>query len=287
MRVLFLISFVLVIFCFISSFSFLIGVLLELTVLLSIVFFIRDSLLLILISFELSTLPILFIIFIYGSQPEISSACYYLVVYSLVGGLPFLVGVGMVRSLEEGWILFFNKRIILFLLPFVVKLPSYFFHLWLPQAHVEAPTEGSIVLASIILKLGSFGLFRLRILSSSFLFVLRVVGVLVRPLVALVQRDLKSLVAYRRVAHMAILRFSLWCVSLRSFFARWVIQVRHGFVSALLFYLVGGIFHKRGSRLLYFRKDSNFYLFFVCCVFNSGGPISLSFWEKFPFLWLF
>lgn len=159
----------------------------------------------------------------------------------------------------------------------MVKLPSYFFHLWLPQAHVEAPTEGSIVLASIILKLGSFGLFRLRILSSSFLFVLRVVGVLVRPLVALVQRDLKSLVAYRRVAHMAILRFSLWCVSLRSFFARWVIQVRHGFVSALLFYLVGGIFHKRGSRLLYFRKDSNFYLFFVCCVFNSGGPISLSF----------
>lgn len=230
-----------------------------------------------LVFFEITTLPMLFIIFMFGSQPELRLACYYLGVYSLVGGLPLIVGVGASLGLEEAWVVEKRKRRALLLFPFLVKLPSYFFHLWLPQAHVEAPTEGRMVLASVILKLGSFGLFRLRLNLGGFLFLLRVVGALLAPLIALTQRDVKGLVAYRSVAHMAVLRLSLWCLTVFRFLGRWVVQVRHGFVSALLFFMVGNSSHKKGRRLLYFSSDGNFVLFFICCMFNAGAPISLSF----------
>jgi NADH:ubiquinone oxidoreductase subunit 4 (subunit M) len=170
-----------------------------------------------------------------------------------------------------------SKSNILICLPFLVKLPSYFFHLWLPKAHVEAPTTGRIILAAVLLKLGSFGLFRLSFNFPILVFTLRVIGLVIPPIIALFQRDTKRLVAYSSIGHIALLVLSLWNLTLNSLYRGWLIQIRHGFVSGLLFFIVGSRAHKAGSRLIYYFNYNSFILFFTVCIFNAGGPIRLPF----------
>jgi len=131
--------------------------------------------------FELSLIPILLIILGWGYQPERLQAGLYMMLYTLFGSIPLLFSlVYFSSSLGTSGFLSSGLRVLyggfyggwfvfLFTLAFLVKTPIYFFHLWLPKAHVEAPTGGSMILAGVLLKLGSYGLIRFRCFLSSFL----------------------------------------------------------------------------------------------------------------------
>lgn len=146
----------------------------------SIIFFYSTTYIWLFISLELSLFPILFLVLGYGIQLEKISATYYLLLYTLVGALPLLVVIsylGVSERLERKRKL--SREIKLFIsLPFLVKFPIYLFHLWLPKAHLEASTLGSILLASILLKLGRMGyLFISTSIISRIVLLVRLVGI--------------------------------------------------------------------------------------------------------------
>ncbi len=139
---------------------------------------------------------------------------------------------------------------------FLVKLPLYFLHSWLPKAHVEAPTAGSVLLAALLLKLGSVGV--LRVSCFDFMFFVLLLGVclfggIVGGLCAIGQRDLKALVAYSSVSHMNFLLAVVCCGVVSGEAGAWVVMVAHGLVSRGLFYVCGVSFYGLGSRKVYFR----------------------------------
>jgi len=129
------------------------------------------------IFFEAVLIPIIIIVFKWGNQPERLQAGKYILLYTLLGSLPLLIillGVRSVSSISWSYIGLFNCRlrklsIFLLLLAFLVKIPIYGVHLWLPKAHVEAPVAGSIILAGVLLKLGGYGYIRIRTFISTYI----------------------------------------------------------------------------------------------------------------------
>lgn len=144
-------------------------------------------------------------------------------------------------------------RALLFL-PFLIKLPVYIFHIWLPKAHVEAPVYGSIILAAILLKIGVYGVFRVRPLipfdRKLFMGVAAGLGACVCRLVALAQSDLKALIAYSRVVHMGLLVLSATLGGPWVFKASILMCLGHGITSSGLFYAATAQYQRKGSRLI-------------------------------------
>jgi NADH-quinone oxidoreductase subunit M len=147
-----------------------------------------------------------------------------------------------------------------FFAAFAVKVPIFPFHTWLPDAHVEAPTEGSVDLAAILLKMGTYGFMRIvlplfpnTVLHSTVQAVilgLAVAGIVYAALVALVQEDFKRLVAYSSVSHMGFVILGIFALSVQSLQGAMMVQLAHGISSAMLFLLIGMIYDRRHSRLL-------------------------------------
>ena len=147
---------------------------------------------------------------------------------------------------------FFSFSVFLTFFVFAVKFPVFLFHSWLPRAHVEAPTIGSVILAACVLKLGSYGVCRVLFVlggsAKSWFVCLGCLGAFASCLVCFFSSDLKSLVAFSRVFHISFLFCSVVFSSERAFIASLVVSVSHGFCSALLFFYVGGgydFFHSR------------------------------------------
>jgi NADH-quinone oxidoreductase subunit M len=147
-----------------------------------------------------------------------------------------------------------------FFLAFAIKVPMFPFHTWLPDAHVEAPTAGSVLLAGILLKMGTYGFLRFALplfpavalhpAIQAGVVGLSLVGIVYGGLVAMVQPDFKKLVAYSSVAHLGFVMLGIWALTLQSVQGALLIMINHGISTGALFFLAGMLYERRHSRLI-------------------------------------
>lgn len=251
-------------------------------------FFGTSNLIAIYIAYERLIFFILLIIFLYGRQPEKVGASFYIITYTGGASLPFLYVVFNLETWPCSIVVrpFFGRLIITI---FAVKSPIFMLHVWLPKAHVEAPTVGSILLAGILLKVGVYGTMRvlsivnMRVRWVSFFSFL---GFLFSGIFSLTSSDTKVLRAYSRVVHINLVLYGLSLVRLCSRRGSVTLCVAHGFVSTLLFYIVGILYRANGSRIIYISRGLRTYYPYLLLLFlgvvagNIGVPPLLSFWGE-------
>nr|YP_009926429.1 NADH dehydrogenase subunit 4 [Metacarcinus magister]QNH68772.1 NADH dehydrogenase subunit 4 [Metacarcinus magister] len=252
------------------------------------------------ISFESSLIPTLILILGWGYQPERIQAGVYMLFYTLTFSLP-LFGSLLACFYFQGSLVInlsspvecgeFLKGLWYFstILAFLVKLPMYMFHLWLPKAHVEAPVAGSMILAGVLLKLGGYGLVRVLILFQSvsqdysWLWVsLGLIGGAYISLVCLRQVDMKSLIAYSSVAHMSLVLCGLMVFSWWGLSGAVIVMVGHGLCSSGLFCLANIVYERTGSRSLLISKGLLSFMpsmglwWFLLSISNMASPPTLN-----------
>nr|UJG45275.1 NADH dehydrogenase subunit 4 [Azelia zetterstedtii] len=219
--------------------------------------------------FESSLIPTLFLILGWGYQPERLQAGMYLLFYTLLVSLPMLIGIFYLYK-TTGTMNFyllnnymFNFEILYFslVMAFLVKMPMFLVHLWLPKAHVEAPVSGSMILAGVMLKLGGYGLLRvfsfIQLMGLKFNFIwvsISLVGGVLVSLICLRQTDLKALIAYSSVAHMGIVLAGLMTLTYMGICGSYTLMIAHGLCSSGLFCLANISYERLGSRSLLINK---------------------------------
>lgn len=217
--------------------------------------------------FEISLIPIFILVIGWGYQPERTKASIRLLFYTLTGSLPllgFFLYMGSkfdsnVLSSDLGNLPFNNLVSLAALRAFLIKTPMFLTHLWLPKAHVEAPVFGSMLLAALLLKLGTFGIFiylDLLNFSISGIFVFSIAFVSTVSVRAICFRllDIKIIVAYSSVAHMGIVLFLLYLSNTSRLQSGILIMLAHGFRSAALFFMVHVQYTRSHRRALLISK---------------------------------
>ena len=239
--------------------------------------FIALDLFLFYVYFELTLIPMYFIIGIWGGTNRVYAAIKFFV-YTMTGSLLMLVAIVVLVwkvQAATGQLSFGYEHLLrnagaagsaapwlfaAFALAFAIKVPIFPFHTWLPDAHVEAPTAGSVLLASVMLKIGTYGFLRFAVpffpevaLSptvSALMVTLAVIGVIYGALVALVQPDFKKLVAYSSVSHLGFVMLGIWGGTMQSVQGALVVMISHGLSTGALFLLIGMMYERRHTRLL-------------------------------------
>nr|BBI37688.1 NADH dehydrogenase subunit 4 [Trimmatom pharus] len=223
------------------------------------------------VMFEATLIPTLIIITRWGNQTERLNAGTYFLFYTLAGSLPLLVALLLLQN-STGTLslltLHYSPAVPMLsmadklwwagcLLAFLVKMPLYGLHLWLPKAHVEAPIAGSMVLAAVLLKLGGYGMMRMMVilepltkqLSYPFI-VLALWGVIMTGSICLRQTDLKSLIAYSSVGHMGLVAGGILTQTPWGFTGALILMIAHGLTSSALFCLANTNYERTHSRTM-------------------------------------
>jgi proton-translocating NADH-quinone oxidoreductase chain M len=236
--------------------------------LLIIVFTILD-LVLFYVFFEAILIPMFLIIGVWGSRERRIRAAYMLFFYTLIGSVLMLLAILAIyaitgttdyqillitpfdESLQKVfWIAFFAS--------FAVKVPMVPVHIWLPEAHVEAPTAGSVILAGVLLKLGSYGLIRFSmplfpvatIFYTPLVYTMAAIAVIYTSLTAIRQTDMKRIIAYASVAHMNVILVGMFALNAQGLEGAMIQQLAHGLVSSALFLCVGVLYDRHHTRLV-------------------------------------
>ncbi len=238
--------------------------------------FVSLDLILFYVFWEVMLLPMYFLIGIWGGERRIYAAVKFFI-YTMSGSLLMLAGiitlyfynkaesfdlVGIVDRLAAGQIRFSptveHLLFLAFFLAFAIKVPLFPFHTWLPDAHVEAPTAGSVILAGVLLKMGTYGLLRFclplfpqaSLSFAPYIAVLAIIGVIYGALVAMVQPDVKKLVAYSSVSHLGLVVLGIFAFNLPAIEGATYQMLNHGISTGALFLLVGMIYDRRHTRAI-------------------------------------
>ena len=245
--------------------------------------------------FEAVLIPMFLIIGIWGGERRIY-ASFKFFLYTLLGSVLMLIAIIFIyqktNSMNINFLqgnYFFSKKVqiylwLAFFASFAVKIPMWPFHTWLPDAHVEAPTAGSVILAGVLLKMGGYGFIRfsLGILPEASAFfmpliiILSSIAIVYTSLVALAQEDIKKLIAYSSVAHMGIVTIGIFIVNQQGLEGAMLQMISHGIVSAALFLCVGVIYDRMHTRNISFygglvNKMPKYSVVFMLFVLASIG----------------
>nr|YP_011017600.1 NADH dehydrogenase subunit 4 [Bostrychia moritziana]WQF69400.1 NADH dehydrogenase subunit 4 [Bostrychia moritziana]WQF69423.1 NADH dehydrogenase subunit 4 [Bostrychia moritziana] len=254
------------------------------------------------IFFESVLIPMFLIIGIWGSRERKVRASVQFFLYTLIGSFFMLTAIIFIYSITGSTdltILWFTEfshfhQVILWIAFFfglAVKIPMIPFHIWLPEAHAEAPTSGSVILAGILLKLGGFGFLRFSLpifpyasmYFAPFIFILSLIAIIYGSLTTLRQIDLKKIIAYSSISHMGFVTLGIFSLSTIGLEGSIILMLSHGFVSSAMFFCVGVLYDRHKTRILKYYSGltqvmplfSVFFLFFSLA--NISFPTTSSF----------
>jgi NADH-quinone oxidoreductase subunit M len=236
--------------------------------------FVALDLFLFYIFFELTLIPMALLIGVWGSANRVYAAVKFFL-YTLAGSLLMLVGIVAtyqayfdqtgIRTLNvlelangdygqnfQMWVF------AAFFIAFAIKVPLWPFHTWLPDAHVEAPTAGSVILAGVLLKIGGYGLIRFNLSLFEYasrqwapwIILLSVIAIIYGAMVALPQPDMKKLIAYSSVSHMGFVTLGIFALNMQGLYGAMIVMLAHGFNTSALFLCVGVVYERAHTRLI-------------------------------------